>query len=164
MRILFNKCMPIIFKHEGGYVWDPDDPGGETNMGICRLFYPNLDIKNLTKDKANAIYYYDYWLRAGIEGILQENAALQIFDMCVNARSKRHGFKKIIRIVQRLVGVDDDGIMGNVTRHAVNTYKGDFAHDFAHARKVYYEHRCEINPILSKYLVGWNRRVDSCKF
>ena len=164
MSPLFEKCMPVIFKHEGGYVFDLDDPGGETNMGICALFYINLDVKNLTKERATAIYKYDYWLEAGMEGILQENAVLQIFDMCVNARSKRHGFTKVIKIVQQLTGTKEDGYMGPITRRAVNTYLGDFAHDFAHARKVYYEHRCEQNPVLKKYLKGWFRRVDSCYF
>ena len=32
----FNKAIAIILKHEGGYVNDPDDPGGETNMGITK--------------------------------------------------------------------------------------------------------------------------------
>ena len=45
---LFDKCMLIIFKHEGGYVNDPDDWGGETKYGIAKRFFPNEDIKNLT--------------------------------------------------------------------------------------------------------------------
>lgn len=39
----------------------PADPGGETNFGITKRSYPNLDIKNLTKEEAIEIYRRDYW-------------------------------------------------------------------------------------------------------
>lgn len=56
----------LIDNWEGGYSNDPDDPGGETNMGISRRSYPHEDIKNLTRDQAIQIYYNDYWLAPGI--------------------------------------------------------------------------------------------------
>ena len=37
----FKKAIEVILKHEGGYVDDPVDPGGETNMGISRKAYPH---------------------------------------------------------------------------------------------------------------------------
>ncbi|MBI5843910.1 MAG: hypothetical protein HZB23_04475 [Deltaproteobacteria bacterium] len=46
--------------HEGGYVNDPADPGGETRFGISRRAYPNEDIKALTRERAAEIYYRDY--------------------------------------------------------------------------------------------------------
>ena len=61
----FEKAMNFIFKWEGGYVNDGNDPGGETNYGISKRAYPNLDIKNLTKDEAKQIYYRDYWEKSG---------------------------------------------------------------------------------------------------
>ncbi len=61
----FEKAMTFIFKWEGGYVNDGNDPGGETNFGISKRAYPNLDIKNLTKDEAKQIYYRDYWEKSG---------------------------------------------------------------------------------------------------
>jgi lysozyme family protein len=56
----------LIDNWEGGYSNDPDDPGGETNMGISHRFYPHEDIKHLTRDQAIQIYYNDYWLAPGI--------------------------------------------------------------------------------------------------
>ena len=56
---IFNKCIKIILRNEGGYVNHPSDPGGETNMGIAKRFYPNLDIENLTEEEAIKIYYED---------------------------------------------------------------------------------------------------------
>jgi lysozyme family protein len=46
---------------EGGYVNDPKDPGGETNFGISKRAYPNLDIKALTPETVAPIYKRDYW-------------------------------------------------------------------------------------------------------
>ena len=49
-----------LIEREGGYVNDPDDPGGETKFGISKRAYPHLDIKNLTEEHAADIYYNDY--------------------------------------------------------------------------------------------------------
>jgi len=68
---------------EGGYANDPADPGGETNFGICKRSYPDVDIKNLTKDGAKAIYARDYW--APIHGDeLPDVVALVTFDCAIN--------------------------------------------------------------------------------
>ncbi|KKK60142.1 hypothetical protein LCGC14_3027340, partial [marine sediment metagenome] len=48
----FEKAIPIVLKHEGGYVHDKLDPGGETNFGISKRAYPMVDIKNLTQEQA----------------------------------------------------------------------------------------------------------------
>lgn len=58
---LFNKIIPFCLEEEGGYVWHPQDPGGETNFGISKRSYPHLDIKNLTQSQAVEIYRQDYW-------------------------------------------------------------------------------------------------------
>ena len=57
----FTPIVNFILQHEGGYVNDPDDPGGETNFGISKASYPNLDIKNLKQIDAIEIYRRDYW-------------------------------------------------------------------------------------------------------
>ena len=60
----FNEIIEKVLDHEGGYVNDPTDRGGETNFGIAKRFYPDVDIKNLTKEQAinyakkNNIDYY----------------------------------------------------------------------------------------------------------
>ena len=85
---IFNRCINVILRNEGGYVWNIHDPGGETNMGIAKKFYPDLDIKSLTKNQAIEIYYKDYWSKMNLLGIYDENLILQIFDMGVNAGIK----------------------------------------------------------------------------
>jgi lysozyme family protein len=58
----FDKAVALVLKHEGGYTAGlPNDPGGETNFGISKRAYSNLDIKALTSTDAAAIYKRDYW-------------------------------------------------------------------------------------------------------
>ncbi|GIW22249.1 MAG: hypothetical protein KatS3mg068_1256 [Candidatus Sericytochromatia bacterium] len=52
----FDIAISKTLKWEGGYVNDPKYPGGETKFGISKAFYPTLDIKNLTLQKAKEIY------------------------------------------------------------------------------------------------------------
>ena len=59
----FRKAIEVILKYEGGYVNDPNDLGSETNFGISKRSYPNVDIKNLTKEQAIEIYHRDWWVR-----------------------------------------------------------------------------------------------------
>ena len=61
MLTQFDDIIEVVLHHEGGYVNDPKDPGGETNFGIAKRSHPDVDIKNLTKDAAKDIYYEDYW-------------------------------------------------------------------------------------------------------
>ena len=63
MLISFDEIIGITLHHEGGYVHDPKDLGGETNFGIAKRFYPDVDIKNLTEDEAKEIYKKDYWVK-----------------------------------------------------------------------------------------------------
>jgi hypothetical protein len=44
----FDEIIEVVLEHEGGYVNDPKDPGGETNYGIAKRSHPDVDIKNLT--------------------------------------------------------------------------------------------------------------------
>lgn len=57
----FQPAVELVLIHEGGYVNNPEDPGGETNFGIAKRWHPELDIKNLTKEQAAEIYQKAYW-------------------------------------------------------------------------------------------------------
>lgn len=79
----FDKAVSIIMDIEGGYVMDPNDPGGETKYGISKRSYPNEDIKNLTPERAKEIYLVDYWNMA-LCNRLPEKLKLIVFDCAVN--------------------------------------------------------------------------------
>ncbi len=79
----FYEAIEIILKSEGGYVDDKQDPGGETKFGISRKSFPFLDIKNLTRDAAIAIYKKNYWDALELDS-LHEGMRLIVFDCAVN--------------------------------------------------------------------------------
>ena len=90
--------MEFVFKWEGGYVNDPDDPGGETNFGISKKTYPKVDIKNLTKERARAIYKKDYWDMCLCDE-LDSPADIIVFDTAVSM-----GLKKALTLFQESEG------------------------------------------------------------
>ena len=64
----FNAILNnYIIPNEGGYVNDKNDSGGETNMGISKKTYGSEDIGKLTRERANAIYYKNYYKFNGLK-------------------------------------------------------------------------------------------------
>ena len=110
----FNEAIDRVLSSEGGYVNDPNDPGLETQWGISKRSYPNVDIKNLTRDEAKQIYKRDFWdpvANAGIHG----DVVFQVLDFAVNS-----GGSVAVQYLQRAVGVADDGHLGPVSVAAIN--------------------------------------------
>jgi len=155
----FDDYLDIILKHEGGYVNDPNDPGGETKYGISARAFPTLDIKNLTVSGARKIYYEHYWLPMKLDHIVNEELKLHLFDMGVNA-----GIKKAVMLLQTLLNQTVDGVIGNNTLKALINYPQDIVKDYKIARKAYYDKIITKNPKLAKFKKGWYRRVDTTEF
>lgn len=109
----FDQAFDRLVGHEGGYVNNPQDPGGETNWGISKRSYPLVDIKNLTREQAKAIYRSDFWNRIHADQIY-DGVAFQAFDFAVNS-----GIETAVRKLQAAARVADDGHWGPVTRAAV---------------------------------------------
>ena len=105
----FDKAFEILIGHEGGYVNDVNDRGGETRYGISKRAYPHIDIANLTLAQAKAIYRTDYWDKAKCSS-LPPDLALLVFDAAVN-----NGVGAAIRWLQRAANVTVDGIIGPKT-------------------------------------------------
>ena len=91
----FNEIIEKVLEHEGGYVNDPTDRGGETKYGITKKFYPDVDIKNLTLDQAKHIYHTDYWRPAKCDAVPPKLRHIY-FDMTVNF-GKRGAVKDLQR-------------------------------------------------------------------
>lgn len=83
MKENFEKGFQFVIEHEGGYVNDADDSGGETKWGISKRAYLLLDIKNLTLDEAKAIYKRDYWDKLKLDNE-STGYDLVYFDSAVN--------------------------------------------------------------------------------
>lgn len=78
----FDTAFTRVLGAERGYVNSPADPGGETNWGISKRSYPNVDIAALTQDDAKAIYKRDYWDAASCDQ-LPFALGFQVFDAAV---------------------------------------------------------------------------------
>lgn len=103
-QTLWQAVGKSILEVEGGYVYNEKDPGGETNWGISKRAYPNLDIAKLTKEQALAIYERDYWnmLPRG----LPEDYKWFLFDCAVNhGLTRALGWAKQADTVPELVAI-----------------------------------------------------------
>ncbi len=80
--------MTFVLAHEGGYVNDLDDPGGETKYGISKRAHPDLDIKNLTVERAKEIFYNEYWIPSGGD-MLPSPLDIVVMDTAVNCGVSR---------------------------------------------------------------------------
>jgi lysozyme family protein len=111
----FDKAFEQLIGHEGGYVNDKRDPGGETKFGISKRSYPAEDIAGMTLERAKELYLRDFWGPAGC-GAVPDGVRFDLFDTAVNS-----GVKTAIKLLQRAVGEVDDGILGARTLQAVNS-------------------------------------------
>ena len=92
MDELFKRALKFVLKWEGGYVNNPDDKGGATNKGITQNTYnawlkslglQSRDVRNITQQEVEQIYYTNYWLKAGCNKMSPKFAVLA-FDTAVN--------------------------------------------------------------------------------
>lgn len=102
----FDDIFERLIGSEGGYIWDKNDAGGETNWGISKRSYPNVDIKNLTQVGAKKIYLDDFWEPLNGNELF-DGVAFQLFDFAVNSSPTT-----AIRFYQTSLGVAADGHFG----------------------------------------------------
>ncbi len=171
-----------IVAREGGYVNDPDDPGGATNFGVTIHTMRRLgldldengavdarDVKLLTRNQAVGIFIEHYFERPRIKG-LPEVLQASVFDMYVNAGSNA------VKILQRLLlqmgfDVAVDGQIGPQTRriaHEAERVAPRYIADaYGIARRNYYYALADRRPASRKYARrrnggkgGWITRAE----
>ena len=158
MNDKFQKAMAFVREAEGGYYNHPNDPGGETMYGITKRDYPDLDIKNLSREKADEIFYNDYWSMS-VADQLPEPAYISYFDSVVNT-----GRKQANKFLQRALGVVADGVVGPVTLKAVgNAHATDLANNIIDQRQSFYDKLAESKPKLKVFLKGWTNRNNNLR-
>jgi lysozyme family protein len=163
MKENFDASFARIIKSEGGYVNDPADRGGETNLGVTigawgaylgRAIQPG-EMKALTVDTVKPFYKSMYWDKVKGDD-LPVGVDYCIFDFAVNA-----GVGRAAKFLQRAVGAVDDGVIGSGTLGRVA--KADPAvllKNFAEQKQGFYKGLATNNPTQQKFLKGWLARVD----
>lgn len=146
----FDQAFDRLIGHEGGYVNNPADPGGETNWGISKRSYTDVDIKALTRDGAKAIYAKDFWQRVKADS-LPDGVAFQLFDFAVNS-----GIETSVRYLQRAVGVADDGHWGPASQGAADKTSETDMIMLLNAERLDFMTRLKNWPDASR---GWSRRI-----
>lgn len=111
----FDTAFERLIGHEGGYVFDRRDAGGETKYGITARSYPGEDIKGMTLQRAKAIYARDFWGPAGCDAV-PDGIKFDLFDMAVNS-----GVSRAIKTLQLACGEVPDGILGPRTLTALSS-------------------------------------------
>lgn len=161
---------PYIKKWEGGFANDPADRGGATNKGItiatfeayCKaksLPRPNVErLKRMTDGEWLDILKTMFWDRWQADKIKSQKLANILVDWVWG--SGVYG----IKIPQRILGVKQDGIVGNKTLEALNAQDPDKLFQVIYeARKKYLNDITISRPINKRFLKGWLNRLEDIR-
>lgn len=172
-----NNILPITLKHEGGYVNDPADRGGETYRGISRRANPNWEGWNLLKkhlplrrgdivndkklkDAVAKVYWEKYFYANRFNQLDSPMVALQLFDFAV------HGGYSVRRIQHMLneqfnMNVATDSIIGPQTLGAINSCNSsELACAIIKSRKQHLDAIIERDISQTRFERGWNNRLN----
>lgn len=166
----FASCLPLILKHEGGYVDHPKDPGGATNLGITHKVLarwrsvspwwklPKSEVENLDGAEAGQIYENLYW-RPSKAPDVPSGLDLALFDFAVNS-----GPARAAKALQAELKVKVDGFIGPLTLSAL---KARIAVEGAGGLiAALCDRRLTFLQKLATYAVfgrGWSRRVSEIR-
>lgn len=185
----FMRLIGNVLLHEGGFVNDPDDPGGATNHGISLRFLKStgdLDIGDLDEDgdidaddirimspkQAINIYYERFWRQKYYSDMrIDERVAGKLLDLTVNM-----GVKQVIKLLQRSMrcvdemycyDLQDDGVMGPITREKLQRAQETWTpetwtnlfYSLRSEAACFYRSLVAQRPEMGKYLKGWLRRA-----
>lgn len=154
----YHICLDHVLKSEGGYINDPDDTGGPTNMGVTlrnfrKYVMPHAeidDLKKLTREQAATVYRQHYW-NAVRANELPNGLDYAMFDFAVNS-----GPTRAIKFLQRIVGTAQDGRLGPDTMKVATTRDTGYLIDTLCSDRLDWYKRLHN---WSKFGKGWNKRI-----
>lgn len=178
----FNKAFQILmrleFSHPENALHKNPTEDAWTFMGIYQTAHPRWagwneilgtvarggDIEKISRVlyasenlRAEVRHFYKeaYWDRMRLDEVASQLKANEMFIFGVNV-----GIKPAVRVTQQLVGVVNDGIVGNQTLAAINRFdEAKFDKEFDRAELQYYHNLIEKNPKFRIYANGWRNRA-----
>ncbi len=186
----FETSLALVLRHEGGYVFDPDDPGGETYRGIARRYHPDwpgwaivdghkaeggdfparLGADEALQAQVAEFYRINFWNRLWGDRLPDQALADELLDTAVNMGVRRAVafLQEALNLLNRnqhdYLDLAEDGLLGPKTLAALHTC---LAHDGAHLLKLcnllqgmHYIDTARRNPVQEKFLRGWLSRVS----
>ena len=154
----FDKALAAVLVHEGGFVNNPKDPGGMTNLGCTKAVWEEhcghgVDekaMRALTPNDVGPLYKAKYWDK--IKGDdLPSGVDYVVFDAAINS-----GPGRAAKWLQANINVYADGVIGNMTIQAVrNKDPKELINDYCAYRLAY----LKMLQTWQTFGKGWERRV-----
>lgn len=155
----FEKALAHVLKSEGGFVNHPNDPGGMTNLGCTKAVWEEWcghpvtekTMRSLTPADVAPLYKRKYWDKVKADS-LPEGVDYCVFDAAINS-----GPGRAIKLLQGVVGVDQDGDIGPKTLGAVKAFNPkELIQDYSKRRLSFMMDL----PAWQHFSKGWTNRVN----
>jgi lysozyme family protein len=162
MKDNWETAFVMVLKHEGGYVNNPKDPGGMTNLGVTKRVWEEFvghevdeaTMRGLTPDMVKPLYKKNYWDK--IKGDdLPAGLDYAAYDLAVNS-----GTGRAAKYLQQIAGVPADGIIGPKSMEAIKSCNAEEAVDALCDMRLEFLKRL---PTWDTFGKGWGRRVEEVK-
>jgi lysozyme family protein len=162
MQENWDKSFEMVLKHEGGYVNDPRDPGGRTNLGVTQRAWEgyvgkSVDeafMRSLTPEVVKPFYKAMYWDK--IKGDqLPAGVDYAAYDLAVNS-----GTGRAAKYLQQIAGVTADGAIGPKSIEAINACDPEQTVQALCDMRLDFLKRL---PTFETFGKGWSRRVAEVK-
>jgi len=160
MQSNWQPCLTLVLQNEGGYVDNPKDPGGATNLGCTKAVWEQYvghavtkdDIAALTPENVEPLYRSKYWDAINGDN-LPVGVDYAVFDFAINS-----GPSRAAKTLQTVLGVTPvDGQIGPATLAACETANPrDVATAVCEARLAFLQSL----PVYATFGKGWSRRVS----
>lgn len=159
MKSNFDKALAAVLVHEGGFVNNPKDPGGMTNLGCTKATWEEYcghpvnerTMRALTPGDVAPLYKRKYWDKICGDD-LPDGVDYVVFDCAINS-----GPGRAAKFLQSCVGVEPDGGIGPKTLAAVKAFDAkQLVQDYSKRRLSFMMDL----PTWATFGKGWSRRVN----
>ena len=162
MKSNWDQCFQMVLKHEGGFVNNPRDPGGMTNLGVTKMVWEayidhdvsEFEMRSLTPEMVKPFYKKNYWDKIRGDD-LPSGVDYAAYDFAVNS-----GTGRAAKYLQQIAGVIADGVLGSKSMGAIRECDPEQMVDAFCDMRLNFLKRL---PTFDTFGKGWSRRVAEVK-